>query len=150
MPARTTLSSAVPDAYRTTVTLSEQAENAALDAGIDPLTVELVRIRASQINGCGFCLRMHVHDALAKGETIDRIAVLPAWRETGYFSPAERAALAIAEEITHIDVRMPSVDADTAAVSDHQAAALRWVAVVINAFNRIAISSHYAVEPGPT
>ncbi|PRC54737.1 alkylhydroperoxidase, partial [Mycobacterium sp. ITM-2017-0098] len=82
--------------------LSEQAERAALEAGIDPLTVELVRIRASQLNGCGFCLRMHVRDALAKGESIDRIAVLPAWRETGYFSPAERAALAIAEEITHI------------------------------------------------
>jgi AhpD family alkylhydroperoxidase len=147
MSARTKLSSAVPDAYRTTLSLSEQAERAALDAGIDPLTVELVRIRASQLNGCGFCLRMHVRDALAKGESIDRIAVLPAWRETGYFSRAERAALAIAEEITHIDVRTPGVDDDTAAVSGQQAAALRWVAVVINAFNRIAISSHYAVEP---
>lgn len=147
MPARTKLSSAVPDAYATTLTLSGQAEQAALDAGIEPLTLELVRIRVSQINGCGFCLRMHVHDALAKGENIDRIAVLPAWRETGYFSPAERAALAIAEEITHIDVRTPGVDDDTTAVSGQQAAALRWVAVVINAFNRIAISSHYAIEP---
>jgi len=147
MSARTKLSSAVPDAYKTTIALSEQAEKAALEAGIDPLTIELVRIRASQINGCGFCLRMHVHDAIARGESIDRIAVLPAWRETAYFSPAERAALAIAEEITHIDVRTAGIDDDTEGISGQQAAALRWVAVVINAFNRIAISSHYAVEP---
>lgn len=147
MSARTKLSSAAPAAYTTTLALSEQAETAALEADIDPLAIELVRIRASQMNGCGFCLRMHVRDALAKGETIDRIAVLPAWRETGYFSPVERAALAIAEEITRIEVRTPGVDDDTAAVSGRQAAALRWVAVVINAFNRIAISSHYAVEP---
>ena len=147
MSARPKLNSAVPEAYKTTLALSEQAEKAALEAGVEPLTVELVRIRTSQINGCGFCLRMHVGDALAKGESIDRIAVLPAWRETGYFSPAERAALAISEEIAHIDRRIPGVDDDTAAVSDRQAAALRWVAIAINAFNRIAISGHYTVAP---
>lgn len=147
MSTRPMLNKAVPAAYKTTIALSEQAEKAALDAGVEPLAIELVRIRASQINGCGFCLRMHVRDALAKGETTDRIAVLPAWRETGYFSSAERAALAIAEEITHIDTRAAGVDEDTKAVSDEQAAALRWVAISINAFNRVAISSHYAVEP---
>ncbi|MCZ0726678.1 carboxymuconolactone decarboxylase family protein [Mycolicibacterium iranicum] len=147
MSTRPLLNKAVPDAYKTTIALSEQAEKAALDAGVEPLAIELVRIRASQINGCGYCLRMHVRDALAKGETTDRIAVLPAWRETGYFSPAERAALAIAEEITHIDTPMAGVDDETAAVTDQQAAALRWVAISINAFNRVAISSHYAVKP---
>lgn len=147
MSTRPMLDKAVPDAYMTTIALSEQAGKAALDAGVEPLAIELVRIRASQINGCGYCLRMHVRDALAKGETTDRIAVLPAWRETGYFSPAERAALAIAEEITHIDTRMAGVDDDTAAVDDQQAAALRWVAISINAFNRVAISSHYSVKP---
>lgn len=141
---RVRLDKAVPTAYKTTIALSAQADAAALDAGIEPLTLELVRIRASQINGCGFCLRMHVADALAKGEQPDRIAVLPAWRETGYFSPAERAALAIAEEITDIGAHG---DPDTTALSGDQAAAVRWVAIVINAFNRIAISSHYAVEP---
>ncbi|OAN39683.1 carboxymuconolactone decarboxylase family protein [Mycolicibacterium iranicum] len=147
MSTRPMLNKAVPDAYTTTIALSEQAGKAALDAGVEPLAIELVRIRASQINGCGYCLRMHVRDALAKGETTDRIAVLPAWRETGYFSPAERAALAIAEEITHIDTRMAGVDDHTAAVDDQQAAALRWVAISINAFNRVAISSHYSVKP---
>lgn len=142
--ARPMLNTAVPEAYKTTITLSGQAEQAAIDAGVAPLTLELVRIRASQLNGCGYCLRMHVRDALAKGESTDRIAVLPAWRETAYFSPEEQAALAIAEEITNISDR---TDTDTSDVSPEQAAALRWVAIAINAFNRIAISSHYAVKP---
>lgn len=147
MTARTLLSSAVPNAYQTMITLSGQADKAALDAGVDPLTLELVRIRASQLNGCGFCLRLHTRDALAKGDTTDRLAVLPAWRETDYFTPAERAALAIAEEITGIATRAAGIDDDTAALDSQQAAALRWVAVAINAFNRIAISSRYTVKP---
>ena len=142
--ARPMLNTAVPEAYRTTIALSAQAEKAALDAGVAPLTLELLRIRASQLNGCGYCLRMHTRDALDKGESIDRIAVLPAWRETSYFSAEERAALEIAEEITHISDHR---DDDTSAVSPEQAAALRWAAIAINAFNRIAISSHYAVQP---
>lgn len=142
--ARPMLNTAVPEAYRTTIALSAQAEKAALDAGVAPLTLELLRIRASQLNGCGYCLRMHTRDALDKGESIDRIAVLPAWRETSYFSAEERAALMIAEEITHISDHR---DDDTSAVSPEQAAALRWAAIAINAFNRIAISSHYAVQP---
>lgn len=146
MAARTLLNTAVPAAYQTLITLSEQCEQAALDAGVDALAIELVRIRASQINGCGFCLRMHVRDALAKGESTDRIAVLPAWRETAYFSPAERAALAIAEEITNI-FAAPARAEDGDALTPAQAAALRWVAIAINGFNRVAISSHYAVKP---
>ncbi len=147
---RTMLKKAAPDAYKTTILLSEQADAAALDAGVAPLTLELVRIRVSQLNGCAFCLRTHTRDALTKGETTDRLAVLSAWRETGYFSPAERAALAIAEEITHIGAPAHGADdniSDISAVSEPQAATLRWVAVVINALNRIAISSHYPVKP---
>lgn len=146
MAVRTLLNTAVPTAYQTLITLSEQAETAALEAGVDPLSIELVRIRASQLNGCGFCLRMHVRDALAKGESTDRIAVLPAWRETAYFSPAERAALAIAEEITNISSAAAGAD-DGDALTVAEAAALRWVAIAINGFNRVAISSHYAVKP---
>jgi AhpD family alkylhydroperoxidase len=146
MAVRTLLNTAVPAAYQTLLALSEQSEKAALDAGVDPLSIELVRIRASQLNGCGFCLRMHVRDALAKGESTDRIAVLTAWRETAYFSPAERAALAIAEEISHIS-SAPVNDDDFDALTGAQAAALRWVAIAINAFNRVAISSHYVVKP---
>jgi AhpD family alkylhydroperoxidase len=142
---RASLNTAVPAAYQSLLTMNDQATTAALEAGVERLTIELVRIRASQLNGCGFCLRMHVRDALAEGETIDRIAVLPAWRETRYFSPAERAALTIAEEITHIGSPVAETDSDV--LDGQQAAALRWVAIVINAFNRVAISSHYVVKP---
>jgi AhpD family alkylhydroperoxidase len=144
MAARTLLSTANPEAYKTMLALDEQVSRAAQAVGIPKLTVDLLKIRVSQINGCAFCLRMHTRDALDGGESLDRLAVLSAWRETQYFSDAERAALAIAEEITLIADR-PAVDTD--AVTSEQAAALRWAAIVINGFNRVAISSHYLVKP---
>lgn len=149
MSIRPALNTALPEAYKSVLALNDQCEKAAADAGLNPLTVELVRIRASQLNGCAFCLRMHVRDALEKGESTDRIAVIPAWRETSYFTAEECAALAIAEEITHISDRATAQsDAERlSALTAPQIAALRWVAIVINAFNRIAISSHYKVAP---
>jgi AhpD family alkylhydroperoxidase len=138
------LSSAVPEAYQAMLTLNEQCDKAAADAGIEPLTVELVRIRVSQLNGCAFCLRMHVRDALEKGESTDRIAVVSAWRETAYFTEAEQAALEIAEQITHIS---EVGGEDSSALTTQQAAVLKWIAITMNAFNRIAISSHYKIGP---
>ncbi|MCU1698882.1 MAG: alkylhydroperoxidase [Mycobacterium sp.] len=126
------------------LTLNEQCDKAAADAGIEPLTVELVRIRVSQLNGCAFCLRMHVRDALEKGESTDRIAVVSAWRETAYFTEAEQAALEIAEQITHIS---EVGGEDSSALTTQQAAVLKWIAITMNAFNRIAISSHYKIGP---
>ena len=126
------------------LTLNEQCDKAAAEAGIDPLTVELVRIRVSQLNGCAFCLRMHVRDALDKGESTDRIAVVSAWRETAYFTEAERAALEIAEQISHISE--VAVE-DNSALTTQQAAVLKWIAITMNAFNRIAIASHYKIGP---
>jgi len=125
------------------LTLGEQCAKAAAEAGVEPLTVELVRIRVSQLNGCAFCLRLHVRDALDKGESTDRIAVLSAWRETAYFTEAEMAALEIAEKITHVS---GLADEDSPALTTQQAAALKWVAITMNAFNRIAIASHYKIE----
>jgi len=69
-------------------------------AGIDPRLRELVRIRASQLNGCAYCIDMHSKDARAIGETEQRIYALPAWPETPYFSDRERAALAFTEAVT--------------------------------------------------
>jgi AhpD family alkylhydroperoxidase len=74
-----------PAAYKALIALSSEVEEAAAAAGLNPLLVEPLRIRTSQINGCAFCLRLHTRDALKKGETPDRIAVLPAWAETDYF-----------------------------------------------------------------
>lgn len=137
-----------PQLYQATIAMSDQAGAAAIDSGLAPQFVELLRIRVSQLNGCGFCLRMHTRDALAKGETTERIAVLPAWRETAYFDSLERDALALAERVTNIDgsARAEQVEPLTT-LTPTQAAAVAWVAVVINAFNRIAITSHYRIAP---
>lgn len=140
------LNTAVPEAYRTVIALDKQCTDAALAAGLDPLVLELVRIRASQLNGCAFCLKMHVRDTLAKGESTDRIAVLSAWRDTTYFTDTERAALQIAEDVTLIG-QTPAADREPSALTDEQAAAVRWMTIVINAFNRIAKASHYEVAP---
>lgn len=152
MASRTLLSNAIPEAYKTMLTLNEQVESAALAVGVDKSTLELVKIRVSQINGCAFCLRMHTRDALGQGETSDRLAVLSAWRETQYFSATEQAALALAEEITVLAGATPAGAgdpglADAAALSAEQAAVVRWAAIVINSFNRLAIGSHYTVKP---
>lgn len=137
-----------PNAYKALLTLSAEAGSNALASGLDPLLIELLRIRTSQINGCAFCLRMHTADALKQGENPDRIAVLPAWRETGYFSAADRAALGLAEAITLVaDGHVPDADYAAAAgvLPDEQLAAVSWVVTVMNALNRVAITSRYTV-----
>lgn len=137
-----------PQLYKATIAISDQAGTAAIDSGLAPGFVELLRIRVSQLNGCGFCLRMHTHDALDKGESPERIAVLPAWRETEYFDEAERDALALAERVTRISSSPRDEQHEpVTTLSPAQAAAVAWVAIVINAFNRIAITSHYRIAP---
>ncbi len=79
----------------------DRAATKELDAaGIDPLLRELVRVRASQLNGCAYCVDMHTKDARAAGETEQRLYALPAWRETPFFTNRERAALALTEDVT--------------------------------------------------
>ncbi|MER7442885.1 carboxymuconolactone decarboxylase family protein [Micromonospora avicenniae] len=137
-----------PAAYKTLIALSSEAEAAAVAAGLDPLLVELLRIRTSQINGCAFCLRMHTRDALKKGENPDRIAVLPAWAETGYFSEIDRAALRLAEAITLVadgHVSDEDFNAAAAVLTADQISAVAWLVTVMNAFNRVAITSRYRV-----
>lgn len=137
-----------PTTYKALLALSAEAENNAVSAGLDPLLVELLRIRTSQINGCAFCLRMHTRDALRKGENPDRVAVLPAWAETGYFSATDRAALGLAESITRIpDGHVGDADyaAAAAVLTDDQLAAVAWIVTVMNALNRVAVTSRYTV-----
>ncbi|GAA0572956.1 carboxymuconolactone decarboxylase family protein [Kribbella sandramycini] len=105
---------------------------------------ELVNIRASQINGCGFCLDMHTKDATAAGEDIQRLHLVAAWREATVYTPAERAALALAEEGTRLaDTHAGVSDATWAAVREHfdeeQAAALIMQVALINAANRMNV-----------
>lgn len=140
------LSKQHPSLYKQLLTLSTEADAAIMDAGLDPLLGELVKIRVSQINGCAFCLRMHTRDAVAKGETTDRLAVLAAWWESQYFTEQERAALALAEQVTELPVPARQEWRD-GSLTDAQASAVSWLTVVMNAWNRVAITSHYPVGP---
>lgn len=140
------LSKRHPTTYEALVALSGQADAAVAASGLSPRLVELVKIRVSQINGCAFCLRLHTRDALAAGETTDRLAVLPAWWESQYFDATEQAALALAEQVT--EIHSPAAHAASAdALTPEQASAVAWLAVVMNAWNRVAITSHYPVGP---
>jgi len=118
--------------------------------GFDHRLRELVRIRASQINGCAYCIDMHTKDARALGETEQRIYALPAWRETPFFGTRERAALAFTEAVTLLaDDHVPVHAYD--AVAEHftpdEVGALLSLIVTINAWNAIAVSTR-AWVPG--
>jgi AhpD family alkylhydroperoxidase len=148
--AHVNIGQAHPGVYQAMLELNNRAVEAAQTAGLEPRLVELVKIRASQINGCAFCLRMHSADAVRHGETAERLAVLAAWWESQYFSPAEQAALQITEQVTLISDygQVPERGLRPADhLSDAQIAAVTWLAIVINSWNRIAISSHYPVGP---
>jgi AhpD family alkylhydroperoxidase len=150
MNNRVNLSKAAPQLYQGIANLDRSASELAASAGLAEGFVHLLRLRASQINQCAYCVRLHTRDALASGESSDRISVLPAWQETQYFSEKERAAIALVEAVTLIaDGQVPdAVYAMAAAVlSDEEIAAVEWLAVVINAWNRIAIPSRYPVAP---
>lgn len=140
----------VPGLYEAQLAADRAADEAAVAAGLDPLLVELVKTRASQLNGCAFCLRMHTRDAIEKGETADRLAVVAAWWESQYFTPQEQAALALAEQVTRIgDLRSSgglAVDIE-GALDEKQVAAVVAIAIAINTWNRIAVASHYPVAP---
>ena len=108
--------------------------------GFDPRLRELVRIRASQLNGCAYCIDMHTKDARAVGETEQRLYALPAWRETPFFTDRERAALAFTESVTLL-ADTPRPDEDYAAVAAEftpdEVAALLSLIVTINAWNAL-------------
>ena len=136
--------------YKTAIALSAQADAAAKDAGLPALLIELIKIRTSQINGCAFCLRLHTGDAIKKGETGERLAVLPAWRETSYFTEQEQAALSLSEYVTGIadsHANRPLYDEAADILTPQQVSAVTWMTVGINTFNRIALTSSYPVVP---
>jgi AhpD family alkylhydroperoxidase len=116
------------------------------ESSLDPQLYELVKIRASQLNGCAFCLDMHNRDARAKGEDQRRLDVLSAWREAPeLFTEQERAALAFTESVTRIgDAGVPdAVWADVAKCFDEAGiVALLMAASVINVWNRLAVATH--------
>lgn len=136
--------------YRAQVAVAVAVRDAVAEAGLDRMLVELVNLRVSQINGCAYCLDVHTRDALRGGEKPQRIAVLRAWRDTDLFSDAERAALGVAEAVTTLP---PPYEQDRAYaearrhLTDDQFSAIVWVAIAMNAFNRVSIVSRHRVDP---
>ena len=98
MQARLDYAKTAPDGFKAMLGLEQYARH----SGLEPALLELVKMRASQINGCAFCLDMHSKDARAAGETEQRLYALNAWRETPFFSERERAALAWTETVTRV------------------------------------------------
>ena len=120
-------------------------DNATAGLELDPLLRELIRVRASMLNGCAYCVDMHTKDARAKGETEQRLYAVATWHEAPFFSPAERAAFALTDALTLL-AGNPLPDAVVAEAERKLGrdglAAATWVIVTINAWNRVAIASH--------
>lgn len=114
---------------------------------LDPILLELIKMRASQINGCAFCLNMHSIDARKIGETEQRLYLLNAWRETTLFTEREEVVLALTEQVTLISNHVSDEIYDRAAglFSEQELAQIIMAIVTINAWNRIAITSKLMV-----
>lgn len=119
-----------------------QVRMAAERQGVGRRLMELVNVRSSQLNGCAQCLDLHVRQALGAGEDVQRLGVLPAWRESGLFDDVEQAALEVAEAVTaggHLDeetyARVLGV------LGEERFSLVAWIAVTINAYNRVSVVS---------
>ncbi|NWK73470.1 carboxymuconolactone decarboxylase family protein [Acinetobacter sp. SwsAc6] len=148
--SRINLGQSATELYKKVAELDALAMQKVQEAQLNEGFAHLLKLRASQINQCAFCIRMHAQDALKTGESAERIALLNAWRETEYYDQAERAALALMEAITLIAVdQVPDAIYEDALpfLTDAQISAIEWLAIVINAWNRIVISSRYSVKP---
>ena len=118
-------------------------EAAVAGSGLEASLIELIKIRASQINGCAFCLHMHTKDARAKGETEERIYLLDAWRESPLYTARERAALEWTEAVTLVSqthVPDEAFEAVRALFNEEEIVKLTLLINAINSWNRIAIS----------
>ena len=143
MDQRLDFHKASPEAYQAMLAVSKFTN----ECGLEHSLLELVKTRASQINGCAFCLQMHTRDARRLGETEERLHLLPAWRETPVYTARERAALAWTEALTLV-TQGHAPDAAYAEVraqfSDREIANLTLAIGVINSWNRIAVGLRFA------
>src|SRR5882672_5355853 len=117
--------------------------------GIDPKLKELIKVRASQLNGCGYCINTHTKDALKLGETPQRLFAVSAWWETPFFTEEEGVVLKLAEQVTHISMGGVTDEVYNAALNllgEKKLAEAIFTIVTINSWNRIAISMHMVAE----
>ncbi|MGW6913246.1 carboxymuconolactone decarboxylase family protein [Kitasatospora sp. NPDC054939] len=142
---RLDLAGSAPDFYATMRALDGAARK-----GVDPVLAELVKVRASMINGCAFCIDMHSTDAVKAGEQEHRLLSLPAWRETPWFTARERAALALTEAVTLLtEGHVPDAVYQEAAAqfSEAELAHLIGLICVINSWNRISVTCRFTPAP---
>ena len=135
----------LPEGMRAIYALDRYSSN----SGLEPSLLDLIKLRASQINGCAYCVDMHSKDARTGGETEQRLYSLSIWRETPYYTDRERAALALTEAVTLIaDRRVPDEIYEQARqqFSDQELVKLMVGIVIINTWNRFAIT--FRDEPG--
>ncbi|HUL09042.1 MAG TPA: carboxymuconolactone decarboxylase family protein [Candidatus Acidoferrum sp.] len=128
-----------PDPYKALRTLQDYVES----SGLEKPLIELIKIRASQINGCAFCIAKHTADAVKGGESPARLHLLNAWRETELFTARERAALALTEAVTLVaDTHVPDEVYEEARgqFADKELVDLAYAIFAINAWNRLAIT----------
>jgi AhpD family alkylhydroperoxidase len=139
MKSRIDIAKVSPAAYRAMATLEQYVHSSSLEPGL----IHLLKFRASQINGCAYCLDMHSKDARALGETEQRLYGLDAWRETPYYTDRERAALAWIEALTLIregHVEDEVFEEARKVFNEQELVDLSMLAVAINGWNRLAIA----------
>ena len=128
-----------PEGFKSMLALSNYAQQ----SGLEHSLMELVKTRASQINGCAFCLDMHTQDARVAGETEQRLYLLSAWREAPFYSERERAALAWTEAVTLVsDTHVPDEVYQEARhhFSEKELVDLTFAVIAINSWNRLSVS----------
>jgi AhpD family alkylhydroperoxidase len=140
IPVRVAVGDLAPHIEKAMNALDAASRNTGLESGL----LELVRARASQINGCAYCVDMHTRDALAGGDDTRRLFALPVWRDTPFFTGRERAALALTEAMTRLS-EAPVGDETIARAAEHftdvELAELMWTITVINAWNRLGATA---------
>lgn len=138
-----------PGALRALNKVASEVRAAGAAVGLDRKVIELINMRVSQLNGCAFCLDVHHRAAIAAGNTEQELAVLPAWRRGGPYSPLEQAALALAE-VTATLPDETTLEREYAFARDHlsddQISVVIWAATTIGAFNRVSIMSKHPVR----
>lgn len=144
METRIKIQEVEPEAFQAMYPL----ENYVRNSGLEKRLYELIKIRASQINGCAFCLNMHTKDARKLGETEQRIYLLNAWRETNLFTPEERAILKLTEEVTNIKEHVSDQTYKEAIniLGEKTTARVIVAIIAINAWNRMAIATNMLSE----
>jgi AhpD family alkylhydroperoxidase len=149
MTERIQIGNSIPAAYKAFYAASREVEKAAVEAGLGQKLLELIKIRASQLNGCAFCLDMHTADSVKLGEDIRRLNLLAAWREADLYSEQERAALELTETITRLsdsrDVPDEVYEYATKVFTETQYQVVCWEIMIINGWNRLAVPGRPAL-----